>query len=135
VSDHNARIIEEFRANHGKVGGPFEGRPMLLLHHTGARSGIKRVNPLTYQRVASGYAVFASKGGAPTNPAWFYNLRAVPAAEVEIGDKTYSVVARVADADERAPIWEKQKRDFPQFAGYEEKTKRKIPVVILEPTS
>jgi deazaflavin-dependent oxidoreductase (nitroreductase family) len=132
MSDHNARTIEEFRANHGEVAGAYEGAPLLLLHHRGARSGIERVNPLMYQKLENAYAVFASRGGAPTNPDWFYNLRAHPSTQIEIGDATYPVVARVADPNERQRIWEKQKRDFPQFASYEERTKRTIPVVILE---
>jgi deazaflavin-dependent oxidoreductase (nitroreductase family) len=132
VSDYNAQNIEEFRANHGKVGGYFEGKPVLLLHHKGARSGIERVNPLMYQKVNGGYAVFASKGGAPHSPGWYYNLRANPNASIEIGDGDVAVTARVADRDGRAPIWERQKREFPQFAGYERRTRRTIPVVILE---
>ncbi len=135
MSDYNAGNIAEFRANHGKVGGDFEGKPLLLLHHKGARSGIERVNPLMYQTVDGGYAIFASKGGAPNNPGWFYNLRANPSSRVEVGDETYSVTARVADPEERSPIWERQKREFPQFVGYEAKTTRTIPVVILEPAS
>ena len=134
-NDYNAPVIEEFRTNHGIVGGDFEGKPLLLLHHKGARSGIERVNPLMYQRLDHGYAIFASKGGAPTNPGWFYNLRANPSVRVEIGDATYPVVARVADSEERAKLWEKQKRDYPQFADYEQKTTRTIPVVVLEPAS
>ncbi len=134
-NDYNAPVIEEFRTNHGIVGGDFEGKPLLLLHHKGARSGIERVNPLMYQRLDHGYAIFASKGGAPTNPGWFYNLRANPSVRVEIGDATYPVVARVADSEERAKLWEKQKRDYPQFADYEQKTTRTIPVLVLEPAS
>jgi deazaflavin-dependent oxidoreductase (nitroreductase family) len=132
VSDYNARTIEEFRANHGIVGGDFEGKPLLILHSKGARSGAPHVNPLMYQKLEKGFAVFASKGGAPNNPDWFYNLIAYPAAHVEVGDESYPVVARVAEPDERAVIWEKQKREYPQFAGYEEKTHRTIPVVLLE---
>jgi deazaflavin-dependent oxidoreductase (nitroreductase family) len=131
--DFNAHTIEEFRANHGHVGGRFEGVPLLLLHHTGAKSGNERVNPLAYMRLEDGVAVFASKGGAPTNPDWYYNLRANPRARVEIGDDTIEVEARVADPDERDRIYEAQARARPQFAAYEEKTTRKIPVVILEP--
>ncbi len=134
-NDFNARTIEEFRTNHGLVGGNFEGKPVLLLHHKGARSGTERVNPLMYQKLDHGYAIFASKGGAPTNPDWFHNLAANPSARVEIGDASYPVVARVADPEERTKIWEKQKCDYPQFAGYEQNTTRTIPVVVLEPAS
>jgi deazaflavin-dependent oxidoreductase (nitroreductase family) len=132
MQDWNQRIIDEFRANDGRVGGPFEGAPLLLLHHRGARTGVERVNPLAYQELADGsLAVFGSKGGAPTNPDWFYNLLANPEARVEVGTETYDVVARVVDGEERERIWEKQKRDRPGFADYETKTSRQIPVVIL----
>jgi deazaflavin-dependent oxidoreductase (nitroreductase family) len=132
-SDWNVGVIEEFRANAGKVGGPFEGRPILLLHHRGARTGTERVNPLAYQAVGPGVlAVFASKGGAPTNPDWYHNLLANPRATVEVGTETYQVLARVAAGEERGRIWERQKQDMPGFADYERTTPRKIPVVILE---
>lgn len=131
--DWNSKIIEEFRANGGKVGGPFEGMPMLLLHTTGAKSGRERVNPLAYQVLDNGYAVFASKGGAPTNPDWFYNLLANPQVQAEIGTQTVQLTARVADGDVRERIWSAQKSARPGFADYERKTTRQIPVVILEP--
>ena len=132
VNDFNAPIIAEFRANGGKLGGNFEGAPLLLLHHKGAKTGKERVNPVMYRRVGDSLAVFASKGGAPTNPDWYYNLRAHPETVVEVGADTIPVVARVADDAERAPIWEGQKHDYPGFADYEMKTSRQIPVVILE---
>jgi len=133
VHDWNRKIIDEFRENDGRVGGNFEGAPILLLHSTGARSGAVRVNPMMYQRLGpTAVAVFASKGGAPENPAWYHNLVAHPDASVEIGTETFLVRARVADAQERAPIWEKQKADYPGFADYEHRTARQIPVVILE---
>jgi deazaflavin-dependent oxidoreductase (nitroreductase family) len=104
-----------------------------LLHHKGAKSNTERVNPLAAQPVGEGtWAVFASKGGAPTNPDWFHNLVANPDARIEIGNEEFDVSARVADADERARIWEKQKEIMPGFAEYEDKTSRQIPVVILE---
>jgi deazaflavin-dependent oxidoreductase (nitroreductase family) len=133
MSDWNAKIIEEFRANGGKVGGNFEGAPLLLLHSTGARSGAERVSPMMYQAVDGGYAVFASKAGADTNPDWFHNLRANPEASVEVGTETVAVTARVLSDEERAPIWETQKSRYPGFADYEQKTSRVIPVVLLEP--
>lgn len=136
MSDWNDQIIAEFRANEGRVGGPFEGAPLLLLHSTGARSGQERVHPMMYQAVGGGWAVFASKAGAPDNPAWFHNLRAHPEASIEIGDgsevETVSVTARVLDEAERAPVWETQKERYPGFADYEAKTDRVIPVVLLE---
>ena len=133
--DWNKRIIEEFRANQGKVGGMFEGTPILLLHHTGAKSGKVRVNPLAYQTSGNRLVVFASKGGAPTNPDWFHNLKANPRATVEVGTETRDVRARVAEGEEREKIWSRQKEIMPGFAGYETKTTRQIPVIILEPVS
>jgi deazaflavin-dependent oxidoreductase (nitroreductase family) len=133
MSDWNARVVEEFRANAGRVGGPFEGRPLLLLHTTGARSGEARIAPLMYQQVGEAYAIFASKGGAKTNPDWYHNLLAHPAATIEVGSETIDVTARIVAGPERNPIWEKQKRDFPFFADYERKTRRTIPVILLEP--
>jgi deazaflavin-dependent oxidoreductase (nitroreductase family) len=133
MSDWNSKIIEEFRANGGKVGGGFEGAPLLLLHTTGGKSGQERVNPLAYQEIDDDrIAVFASKAGAPTNPDWYHNLRANPKVTVEVGSETFPAVARVAEADERERIWERQKQDWPGFADYEQKTERSIPVVILE---
>jgi deazaflavin-dependent oxidoreductase (nitroreductase family) len=132
MTDYNAKIIEEFRANGGKVGGSFEGAPLLLLHSTGAKSGQERVNPMMYQAVGDGFAVFASKAGADTNPDWFHNVKAHPEASVEVGTETVQVTARVLDDEERAPIWELQKSRYPGFADYEEKTTRVIPVVMLE---
>ncbi len=132
ANEWNRRIIEEFRENGGKVGGPFEGARMLLLHHKGARTGTERVNPLVYQPVGEGFAVFASKAGAPTNPDWYHNLIANPEATVEIGEDTVRVRARVAEGEERERIWTRQKQDRPNFADYEKKTSRQIPVLILE---
>jgi deazaflavin-dependent oxidoreductase (nitroreductase family) len=131
----NRKIIDEFRANEGKVGGPFEGVPILLLHHTGAKSGIERVSPLAYRRESDAFVVFASKGGAPDNPDWFHNLVKNPEATIEVGTATHTVKARVAEGDERERIWTVQKQEFPGFADYERKTTRQIPVVILDPTS
>jgi deazaflavin-dependent oxidoreductase (nitroreductase family) len=135
MADWNQQIIDEFRANDGRVGGNFEGRTLLLLHHTGAKTGTERINPLAYQRLSGdSVAIFASKGGAPTTPDWFYNLVAHPDVTVEIGTETHSARARVAEGAERETIWTKQKSDWPGFAEYEEKTAgiREIPVVILD---
>jgi deazaflavin-dependent oxidoreductase (nitroreductase family) len=135
-TEWNRKIIDEFRANQGKVGGPFAGAPILLLHHKGAKTGTERVSPVAYHDLGDGrVAVFASKGGAPTNPDWFHNLVANPDVTIEIGTKTVSVKARVPDDAERAPIWEAQKKAMPPFAEYEQKTTRTIPVVILEPAA
>ncbi len=136
VHDWNAKIIEEFRANAGKVGGNFEGAPLLLLHTVGARSGAPRINPMMYQDLGGGrLAVFASKAGADSHPAWFHNVVAHPSVTAEVGADTRAFAARVAADDERTPIWEKQKADYPGFAEYEASTTRVIPVVILEPES
>ena len=132
MSDWNDKVIAEFRANQGRVGGQFEGAPLLLLHSTGAKSGQERVHPMMYQAVGNGFAVFASKAGADTNPDWYHNLRAHPDARIEVGTETLDVTARVLDADEREPIWEEQKARYPGFADYEAKTDRVIPVVMLD---
>jgi deazaflavin-dependent oxidoreductase (nitroreductase family) len=113
-------------------GGQFAGAPLLLLHTVGAKSGQPRVNPMMYQKVDGGYAVFASKGGAPTNPDWYYNLLAHPQVQAEIGTGRVELVARVAVGDEREGIWSVQKAAYPGFADYERKTTRQIPVVVLE---
>ncbi|MGH3068305.1 MAG: nitroreductase family deazaflavin-dependent oxidoreductase [Streptosporangiaceae bacterium] len=133
AQDWNSQIIAEFRANGGKVGGPFEGGTLLLLRTVGAKSGQPRVTPVMYQDIGDGFAVFASKAGAPTNPDWYYNLVANPQVSAEIGTETVSLVARVAEGAERDRIWEAQKSANPGFADYERKTTRQIPVVILEP--
>lgn len=133
MPDWNKNIIDEFREHDGQVGGPFVSMPLLLLHHRGAKSGIERVNPVAYQRLDDDtVAIFASKGGAPTNPDWYHNLRANPRAQVEIGADMLDVLARVAEGEERDRIWERQKQQSPGFAGYEQKTSRQIPVVILQ---
>jgi deazaflavin-dependent oxidoreductase (nitroreductase family) len=135
MSDWNTNIINEFRANEGRVGGPFAGAPLLLLHSTGAKSGAERVTPMMYQLVDGGYAIFASKAGADSNPAWYHNLLAHPKAKAEIGTGIIDVVARLLDDAEREPIWTTQKERYPRFAGYEQKTSRQIPVFVLEPIS
>ena len=133
MADWNSKIIDEFRSNKGVVGGVFHDRPLLLLHSTGAKSGEARLHPVMYQNVDGGYAIFASKGGAPTHPAWYYNVLANPEVEIEVGTQRLPVRARVAAGAERDMIWTKQKADFPFFADYEAGTDRTIPVVILEP--
>jgi deazaflavin-dependent oxidoreductase (nitroreductase family) len=133
--EFNRKIIEEFRANGGKVGGNFEGAPMLILHTTGAKTGQERVHPLVHGTAPDGaVVVFASKGGAPSHPAWYLNLLANPDATIEIGTETRRVRARVAEGDEREQLWSHQKQLMPGFADYEQRTTREIPVVVLEPT-
>jgi len=127
-------IIAEFRANGGRVGGQFQGSDILLLHHTGARSGRERVAPLAYQWVGDSFAVFAAKAGAQENPAWFHNLLANPETFVEVGAGTVRVRARVAQPAERDVIYTRQRQRNPVFAGYEVKAApRRIPVVVLDP--
>jgi deazaflavin-dependent oxidoreductase (nitroreductase family) len=135
MSDFNKNIIEEFRTKSGNVGGPFEGAPMLLLHTTGAKTGEKRVNPLVYQRDGDEMIIFASKGGAPSNPDWYYNLVANPRVTVEFGDSTVEANARLARGDERERLWSRQKQLMPGFADYEKRTTREIPVIVLERVS
>lgn len=133
--DWNRKVIEEFRANHGKVGGPFENIPLLLLHHTGARSGVERVHPLAHRRDGYNLVVFASNGGRPNHPAWFHNIEVNDKVVAEVGDDTLALRARVATGDERERLWSAQKTEFPGFADYERSTTRQIPVVVLEPSS
>jgi deazaflavin-dependent oxidoreductase (nitroreductase family) len=133
-SDFNAQIIDEFRANEGRVGGQFEGVPLLLLHHTGAQSGKRYLNPLAYQADDGRYVVFASKGGAPTNPGWYYNLRANPDTTIEVGTETIPVHAEEATGQERDRLYRRQAARIPAFADYEQKTGgRTIPVIVLDP--
>ena len=131
--DWNSNIIQEFRTNEGKVGGPFEGAPLLLLHTTGARSGEERINPMMYLADGDRLVVFASKGGAPTNPDWYHNLVANPEVEIEVGTERRTMRAVVAEGEERDRLYAEQSRRYPQFAKYQEGTDRTIPVVILEP--
>ncbi|HEX4484021.1 MAG TPA: nitroreductase family deazaflavin-dependent oxidoreductase [Solirubrobacteraceae bacterium] len=133
MNDFNEKIIDEFRANDGKVGGMFEGAPVLLLTSTGAKSGERRTTPVVYQPDGERMVIFASKAGAPENPAWFHNLRANPTATVEVGTDTVEVEAVVTEGDERERLFSKQKELMPQFADYEQKTTRQIPVVALKP--
>ena len=129
----NTPIIDEFRSNDGVVGGFFAGVPLVLLHHKGAKSGTERLVPLASQKQDDGWAVFASKGGADENPAWYYNLLANPETTIEVGTETVAVRAYEAKDDEYERIWTKQKTDLPNFAEYEQKTKGSyIPVIVLE---
>lgn len=134
MNDFNQQIIDEFRANDGVVAGPFEGAPILLLHHFGRKSGAERVTPLAYQKVDKGWAVFGSKGGSPTHPEWYLNLLAHPDTSIEVADETVPVHVREATGGERDGIWSRQKELMPGFADYETKTEgRTIPVLVLEP--
>ena len=131
--DRNTGIIEEFRANHGKVGGYFEGRPLLLLTVRGAKSGTERTTPLAYLADGERFAIFATKGGAPTNPDWYYNVAANPDVTIEIGDRRLQAKARVTAEPERTELYGRQAERWPAFAEYPTKTSRTIPVIVLEP--
>ncbi|SDD01095.1 nitroreductase family deazaflavin-dependent oxidoreductase [Nocardioides lianchengensis] len=133
MSDFNDQVIAEFRANHGKVGGNFEGAPLLLLHSTGAKSGEERVSPMMYLPDGERYLVFASKAGAPTNPAWYHNLIAHPDATIEVGDDTIAVRAEELPRAERDAKYAEQAALYPGFADYEAKADRVIPVLALTP--
>ncbi len=131
MSDWNDKVIAEFRANEGQVGGNFDGAPILLLHSTGAKTGAERVSPMMYLQTDDGWAVFASYAGKDINPAWYHNLKAHPETSIEVGADHVDVRARELSPDERAPVWAEQKRRYPGFADYETKTDRVIPVMLL----
>jgi deazaflavin-dependent oxidoreductase (nitroreductase family) len=134
--DWNTKVIEEFRANEGRVGGPFEGAPLALVHHRGRKTGKEHVAPMMYLADdvdADVIYVFASKGGAPTHPDWYYNLTSARDAEVEVGTQTYPVSVAELSGDDRDRIFAEQARRYPGFAEYAEKTAgiRTIPVLAL----
>ena len=131
MTDWNAAIIEEFRTNEGRVGGQFAGAPMLLLTTTGRRSGTKRTNPMMYLADGDRLLVFASKGGAPTNPDWYRNLVADPHVTVEVGTDKYEAHAIVVSGEERDRLYAEQSRRYPGFGEYQRNTSRVIPVVAL----
>ena len=129
----NQKIIDEFRANSGKVGGRFEGRPLLLLHTRGARSQQERINPVAYTRDDDRLVVIASKGGAPTNPDWYYNILANPLVTVEVGTEQFQARAEVAEEPERTRLYDKMVEIMPGFDEYRRRTQRVIPVIVLTP--
>jgi len=132
-NDWNRKVIGEFRANGGKVGGMFEGKTLLLLHTIGAKSRQERINPVAYVRDGKRFVVIASKGGAPTNPDWYYNIVASPDLTVEVGTETLRVHATVAEEPERTRLYNKMVEMMPGFEDYRRKTTRKIPVIMLMP--
>ena len=131
VKSFNETVIEEFRANGGKVTGPFVGAPMLLLTTTGAKTGQERTSPVVHTRDGDDYVIIASKAGAPTHPDWYHNLLANPRATIEVGEDTIEVVAAPAQGEERKRLWDQQVALMPNFADYESMTSREIPVVVL----
>jgi deazaflavin-dependent oxidoreductase (nitroreductase family) len=132
MQDYNNNIIKEFHENEGKVGGPFAGAPMILITHTGAKSGTQRTNPLVYAKDGDRYLIFGSKGGSTKHPDWYRNLVANPDASVEIGTEKFDVVAEVLTGEERDRLYNKQAKIMPQFAEYQAKAGRTIPVVALK---
>ena len=131
--DFNADNIAEFRANHGRVGGQFEGAPLLILHTVGARSGEPRTNIMMYLADGDRYLIFASKAGADTHPSWYFNLTADPRVRIEVGDDVFDADAVELTGAERHEKYAAQVRRYPGFADYEQKTTRTIPVVALSP--
>jgi deazaflavin-dependent oxidoreductase (nitroreductase family) len=131
TQDRNQRTITEFRANHGRVGGYFQGAPLLLLHTVGARSGQPRVTPMMYLPDGERFVVFATKAGADRNPDWYWNLKANPNVTIEVGDNTLAVRAVELTGAERSEKYQTQAQRYPAFAGYERTTTRLIPVVAL----
>lgn len=132
MHEFNRKLIEEFRANSGKVGGQFANLPVLLLTMTGAKSGKSRTTPLVYSKDGDRIVVIASMGGAPNNPDWYHNLVAHPMVEVEIGSERFPVKAVVTKGEERERLFNAQAKQMPMFADYQKKTSRQIPVFVLE---
>jgi deazaflavin-dependent oxidoreductase (nitroreductase family) len=132
ASDYNAKIIEEFRANNGRVGGEWAGSPLILIHHIGARSGTERVQPLGCFILGDGcFAIVASNGGSPAHPDWYYNVKANPRITAEVGGETFTVIAEELDAAARAELWPTLVAEAPSLGEYQTKTARQIPVFML----
>jgi deazaflavin-dependent oxidoreductase (nitroreductase family) len=132
ANDFNTKIIEEFRANEGRVGGPWAGTTLMLIHHIGAKSGIERVTPLACSpRGDSRFAIVASNGGSPTHPDWYHNLKANPRINVEVGSQTFTVLAEELDDTARAELWPKLVAEAPQVGEFQARITRQIPVFML----
>jgi deazaflavin-dependent oxidoreductase (nitroreductase family) len=132
-AEYNARIIAEFRANNGHVGGIWEETPLLLLHHTGAKSGVSRVNPVAYLRDDDRYMLWAANGGAPKNPDWYHNLKAHPNTRIEVGSETIDVVAEEATGEEHDRLFATAAMRYPQLDDLARRTDRVIPIIVLGP--
>ena len=132
--EYNAKVIGEFRANSGRVAGMWEETPLLLLHHTGAMSGVSRVNPVAYLPDDGRYFIWAANGGAPNHPAWYHNLKEHPVTRIEVSSETIDVVAEEATGDERDRLFAKAAERYPQLANIARKTERIIPLMVLTPT-
>jgi deazaflavin-dependent oxidoreductase (nitroreductase family) len=133
AAEYNAKVIDEFRANKGRLDGMWEGTPLLLLHHTGARSGASRVNPVGYLPDGPRCVIFASNGGAPSNPDWYHNLKAHPNTIIEVGSETIHVVTEEATGEERERLFARGAERFPDLARHARRTDRVIPVIVLTP--
>ncbi|MGO8981037.1 MAG: nitroreductase family deazaflavin-dependent oxidoreductase [Streptosporangiaceae bacterium] len=132
TDDYNTKIIEEFRANGGRVGGPWAGITLILIHHTGAKSGIERVSPVAYSLQGdSRFAIWAANGGSSAHPNWYFNLRANPRIKAEVGTQTFTVLAEELDGTARAEVWPKLVTQYPQLDEAQAKTTRQIPVFML----
>lgn len=130
-NDYNRQLIEDFRANRGKSGGPFAGRPLLLLTTTGAKSGQRRTTPMMYIPDGDRLLVIASNVGAPAHPDWYRNLLAHPDVTVEVGTETFDATAVVTQGAERDRLWTRIVELYPFFTGHQAKTTRQIPVIAL----
>jgi deazaflavin-dependent oxidoreductase (nitroreductase family) len=133
AAEYNAKIIKEFRANQGQVGGMWEGTPLLLLHHAGATSATSRVNPVAYLPDERGYLIWAANGGAPNHPNWYHNLKAHPKASIEVGSETIDVTAEEATGAERERLFARAADRYPQLHDLAKKTDRVIPMIVLTP--
>jgi deazaflavin-dependent oxidoreductase (nitroreductase family) len=131
--DYNAKVIDEFRANEGRVGGEWEGTPLLLLHHVGAKSGKERINPVGYLADHRRYLVIAANGGAPKQPDWYYNLKKRPDVAIEVGTSTIDVIASEATGHERSRLFRKLADRYPHLSEFERQTSRVMPVIVLTP--
>jgi len=131
MSDWNKKIIEEFRANEGRVGGNFANMTLLLLHTTGAKSGRPRLNPVAYTQDRDRLVIIASKGGAESHPDWYYNVLANPNVTVEVGSEKYEAIATVEEEPERTRLYDQMAAQYPGFEAYRQKTSRVIPVITL----
>ena len=133
VEDFNTPVVDEFRANGGKVGGMFEGQPILLLHTTGAKTGRELVSPLGYYAKGARLLTMASNGGADRQPSWYFNVTAHPDVSVEVGAETLPMRATVLTGDERDRLYEEITAALPGYANYQQMTSRALPVIALDP--
>jgi deazaflavin-dependent oxidoreductase (nitroreductase family) len=132
VTEFDRRTVEEFRANGGRVGGVLAGTPLVLIHHTGARSGVEHVTPLAYSALGDGVlAIVASNGGSPKHPAWYHNLKANPAVTVELGLRTFTATAEEQSGPARAELWSRLVEQSPDLAKFAARTDRSIPLFLL----